>query len=285
MLMIPDAFYEEVMAYYTDNGLSVKDFRCPEFEKCEKHAKDGVIIRSKEPYIGKKYAEGSIPKLLFLSLDPGKENVEIEKRTMKYVSDYVPVEWYVGEKNPCIRSHWYRTHEFAFDVFKCLNETHPALFNFEIGTLDDGRKDNRQPTIGSYFAHTNSAKCCLNLKDSAEADEPLFKNCKAHVIGELGVLKPDILVTQGNRAREVIEAAIKQGKYTRCQYTEQNISKSGSKNDYCILQADGRKIIWIHHNHPTSARWGGGFKKNHEHYGDYAKQIAKDLPDICPNFF
>ena len=55
-----------------------------------------------------------------------------------------------------------------------------------------------------YFAHVNAAKCSHNLKYRKNVRKHLFENCREHVQGELEILSPHIIITQGDQAANVV---------------------------------------------------------------------------------
>ena len=125
--------------------------------------------------------------------------------------------------------------------------------------------------VKPYYAAANSAKCCMNNESRSQADSILFENCREYILGELTILDPDILVTQGQYARMVAEKMqIKKILH------KENISEASSKaDDYHILQMNnGKTVVWIHHYHPNNY---GFFKKNRDKYIAYAKKTAEFL--------
>jgi hypothetical protein len=165
--------------------------------------------------------------------------------------------------------HWYRTHQFAWHVFNELSNT----FNIalDIGNVDDNydfKPITEIHKIKPYYAAANSAKCCMNNERRSQADSILFENCREYIIGELSILDPDILVTQGKYARMVAEEI-----QTKNILHNENISGASRwEDDFHILQINSDKIIaWIHHYHPNNF---GTFKKNRDNYITYAKKAS-----------
>ena len=64
-------------------------------------------------------------------------------------------------------------------------------------------RDDRDSDLLKRFAMTNSAKC--SGKESAGmVPDQLYDNCKGHGIAELNELDPQLIVTQGVKAREML---------------------------------------------------------------------------------
>ena len=51
----------------------------------------------------------------------------------------------------------------------------------------------------------NSAKCSGNDKSARMVRDELYKNCKEHGLAELKALEPQLVVAQGERARNLLE--------------------------------------------------------------------------------
>jgi uracil-DNA glycosylase family 4 len=81
----------------------------------------------------------------------------------------------------------------------------------------------------------------MNKPNNRQADPQLFENCREYIPGEIEVLKPDILVTQGDRAMDAIKqnfSAKVNGNQKQCGYA---VSKLKDKN-----------VLWLHSYHPSS---------------------------------
>jgi hypothetical protein len=176
--------------------------------------------------------------------------------------------------------HWYKTHQFAWMVFDELNR-HSNL-SWKIGQTN--KKMFFEPEsdiykIMPFFAHTNSAKCCMNNKRSKVADKELFTNCREYIPDEIKIFSPHILVTQGAYARKAIDHGIKNGSFSKI--SSKNISKASSTNhDLMVVDINyGKPTLWIHHYHPNNY---GTFAKNYKNYRVYAKQAAKFIGKNYP---
>ena len=173
---------EQLKNYYESNGISAINFRCKHEGNCRGSYAD--FTTAKEAFLGPEYEKGSIPRLLFLSLDSGGENKDPVNRTMEKLREDIlksnVSKFHKGR-------HWYLTHKLAFELLKQFKE--------------DLSIDN----IAASFAHTNSAKCCMNKKGRKMADKIMFRMCREYLSGEIAILKPDILITQGKEARFSIE--------------------------------------------------------------------------------
>ena len=134
--------------------------------------------------------------------------------------------------------HWYRTHELAWYLLK----------RYEPRISVEKTK--------MYFAHVNSAKCCMNKKGSKKADGVLFRNCRIYLKQELSILRPKIIVTQGNEAKSAV-----------IHICEESLKKF---DDYAsLIKLNGSQIFWLHTYHASN--WGAF---NSQRNYDKARNIA-----------
>jgi uracil-DNA glycosylase len=225
---------DDVAAFYKDNRISATDFHCHHVERCKSGCSS--FVEAREAMIPDGYENGILPRILFVSLDPGKEGESLENRVL-------------GTRCGCNFQelpkalHWYRTHELAFAM---LRQFDPKL---QIENAHD------------YFAHTNSAKCCMNNPKSAMASKVLFDNCRGYIRGELIALQPDVVVTQGDFAKVAVEVS------------SSSIEIRGAMKacGHAVMHLNGRTILWIHTYHPRAF---GYFNRQRRHcYSAWAEVI------------
>ena len=70
-----------------------------------------------------------------------------------------------------------------------------SLLSPFISCEDESTKD-----IKKLFVHVRTAKCCSNAKGAAKEPSKVYTNCSRYLRKELSILKPDVIVTQGNDA-------------------------------------------------------------------------------------
>lgn len=239
---------EGLQQYYDKVGISSLNFRCSHHKEC----KAGVekFVEAKAALVGKGYQSHKLPRLLFISLDPGSSS-----RFRKNRSVYGVREQY-EQSNPLgggKHKHWYRTHEMACEILKASNA------NMTINS------------VMGWFAHTNSGKCCVNKPHRRKADKKLFTNCKEYISGEVQILKPDIIITQGEEARYSIEDI------PDLELKGFISTRKWRLSDYCELAAksiNGVPVLWIRTYHPNC--WGRFNKHTRPRFGDYS-QIAYEF--------
>lgn len=209
-------------SYYSEQGISALSFRCPRASHCR--ASSSGFTTAKESYVGPAYEAGSRPRLVFLSLDSGSASTLADEKTMAAVREKT-----LATNVDALHKgkHWYLTHALAFEL---LRQFHPSL------TI---------ATSNRYFAHVNSAKCCANNDQRAKASSVLFKNCRPYIPEELRILDPDVIVTQGDEAREVVESLGVQ--------SPQRDEVVGALYQRGLVSLNGASTaLWLHTYHPNA---------------------------------
>lgn len=178
--------FEKLTKYYDDNGISARSFvnkrlKCKHFDQCSKKT---PFIPAKEAFVSTGYEEHKIPRLLIVSLDPKYSPFyeKVENRTLLSIrrnEELSPSENYneMGKN-----THWRKTFDMVFVL------------------LRDFIKTRNRDEVRHYFAHTNSAKCHDKV-GSTQASEYLFSNCSEYLPGEIEILDPDIIVSQGQEKK------------------------------------------------------------------------------------
>jgi hypothetical protein len=101
---------DDLNRYYDTVKIHPLNFLCEHRPVC--CGSDSVnFIEARSAYVGREYEGHSLPRLLFLSLDPGSEWGDPEQRTPEGQRAWEE-EHCKAEKLPR-NKHWYRTHELA----------------------------------------------------------------------------------------------------------------------------------------------------------------------------
>ncbi len=208
--------------FYESHGISPLDFRCPSHSTCA--ANSPGFTEAKSSFVGPSYEERRLPRLLFLSLDSGSAEQRPARRTAEAVRRQ-ELERDVAALHR--NKHWYLTHELAFELL--------CQFKADL-TVTDTRL---------YFAHANSAKCCQNKPQKKQAYSTLFKNCRRFIPGELRVLSPDIVVTQGHWAKD----AVLRGFDVR-QHDVRTVNGAHYEAGFIEAEPGAKRALWLHTYHP-----------------------------------
>lgn len=241
------AMIDSLEDFYRRSGILASDFRCAHADACRAGCDN--FTAAKSSFVSSGYESGELPRLLFLSLDAGDAYKDESKRTPLGVRELEE-----DRQLSTLRKgkHWYLTHELAWYI------------------LREFKEDLQIETAKGYFAHANSAKCSMGKSQNAMADYRLYENCREYLKPELDILRPDIVVTQGDRAK------------TSFLSTATVVERLGEFA--AVVNLSGRRVFWLHTYHP---RYFGGFYRQRKKKGDdalgwieYAGMIRKFITEI-----
>lgn len=245
--------------YYDKVGILSTDFRCKHLENCRKCGSCGASLPltpqdaddatntftpAKSSFVGKFYEDASalrIPRLMFVSLDPGRSIRSGEERTPEFIRE--STRGGSVRRNP----HWRQTCNLAVDFFQDHHR------------LRDLSQKEAVEYIVKYFAHVNAVKCCQNKQGKNEADRHLFVNCRDYLCSELQILAPDIIVTQGKKARNSIGLA----------FSIDPLPELGAKQEISLGDS-GKKAYWFPSCHPASY---GPYKKEEKRRNEFVNDM------------
>ena len=236
------AILDDLQRYYANHGILATRFACPHKNACRGNSER--FTGPKSAYVGECYENAhacGLPRLVFVSLDSGSAEANPMKRLPEAVR-HETISGCLGPKN----RHWYRTHELG-----------ACIFNRILGTCMTPRQ--AQP----YFAHANSAKCCQNKPGRRQADRRLFENCRRYLPGELDLLRPDVIVTQGNPAKSGLASVV---------------GFSPPKSRFTTRARLGeREVFWLHTYHPAAFGW---FYRQRQRWGEFADEIKVFVDEV-----
>jgi len=214
-MMTPSPLIARLTDYYNIRGIGAINFSCPHRRECAAGAPQ--FTPATESFVGPEYERGTAPRLLFLSLDSGSGKDDASLRTMASVrAREMARDIEALHKN----KHWYLTHELAFVL---LRQFVPGL---------------KMSRVNRYFAHVNSAKCCQNNPQRRQASSILFDNCREFIPGELRILEPDVIVTQGGQAGKIV------GGFRRID--------TPAAESTAVVRCGERNALWIKTYHPAA---------------------------------
>lgn len=223
--MLGISMFATLERYYKQNGILATSFSCRHKAECSSNC--ATFTGPKSAYVSSGYEQGLLPRLLFLSLDSGSGKENDEHR--------LPSAVRMQEEELDVLAlpkgkHWFRTHELAWYILRAFD---PML------KVEEAKK---------YFAHANSAKCCMNKPQKKKADNVLFRNCQGYLKRELEILDPAIVVSQGNEAKNAILQLLECRLSTIDMYS-------------AIIRLNGKEIFWLHTYHPSN--WGAFNRQRH----------------------
>ncbi len=239
--------------YYREARISAEGFDCPHAPKCKSVC--NTFVPAQEAFIGSMYETGELSRLLFVSLDQATDSPEPSSRTLRAARDWEENEC-DPEKLPKGR-HWYETHKLAHDL---LN---PVAIQRKHGSINF--RD-----IHKYFAHTNSAKCKDAAQGTEQGRDVLFNNCREFLGREVELLRPDVIITQGDWARLAIE---------RSPFEVIRTVPHPEYSKYCyrLIRLNGKPVLKISTYHP--ANYGKFYPEKTEAYPWYCRVAYEFLTE------
>ena len=227
---------DELSHYYGAAGISALGFRCPMSARCSAVCAD--FITAREAFVGSEYELGTLPRLLFVSLDPSFDLAEGDpaRRTLAAMRQWEEskVRSPGGGVGFPKMGHWYQTQKFAHELLLPVARARRRTLPFQ--------------EVHRYFAHTNSAKCKDAARGTCQGHRELFKNCRRFIPGEVEVLSPDVLVTQGAPARASLKGAF--------EVLSRAEAPNGGAYSYEVILVGGRQVLKYTMSHPCA--WQGG---------------------------
>ena len=129
----------------------------------------------------------------------------------------------------------------------------------DLALAGDGGDESTE-IIEQLFVHIRTGKCCSNANGSRQEPDQLYKNCGGYLKKEVSILKPDVVVTQGNHAHDMSEKYVFDGIANR---TVEDLVDSDSIARIVHLREDTRRVYWLRSRFPTAPGfWGAGWSSN-----------------------
>ena len=240
---------EELGQYYKDERIepvnSTGDleamfslFKCPKKDCCreickkqygsESGFKFGVRTESppiSQHYINRSYKGWRIPRIVVISLSPP-----------------MPYDEEAQEKdNKGLKQHWRETLALVRSLLKPYFDLEPARYI----------ESENTKIIESLFVHLRTSKCCSNANGSSEEHYKVYQNCGPYLKKEISILKPDVVVTQGNNTNG------QAGEHVFSENPE--VKKVRGITNSCAYLASlkecEQKVYWMRMYHPRGPRY------------------------------
>ncbi len=178
----PQKYVDGLRKLYDDRKIGVSEnsppFSCCHLASCIAAAKDRDLCLGAEAHIGEKY--GDPIRLVVISLDTGGsagseegEDLSARRANVQGVT--------CNEANPHMKG---------------TIQTLRHLYGY-------GQKPDCD--LLQRFAMINSAKCSGKDNNASMVPDKLYKNCRDHGLAELDILNPQLIVTQGAKARDLLK--------------------------------------------------------------------------------
>jgi hypothetical protein len=200
-------------------------FRCSNFKNCCRSLgirRRDKIITGSWPYIGVAYGKstiaGKLLRIVVIGMDAG------------------------GAKNPVVnfqrrQEEWRCAFEYGIKNPRTPHPTGTALLLRE---LVDDKRENR---FARQFTFVNAVKCSpKNGKMTSSISSQMCSRCETVLSKELGILKPDVIFTQGSYPRYMIQNIFKQNQ--KIFETKKVMIYRSGKPIICATPHPTRHIKW-----------------------------------------
>jgi hypothetical protein len=157
------------------------------------------MTETKMSMVGSQYA-GAYPRIAVVSLDPpgGGREVPASERVIDHIARTHERDDYRRER-PNV--HWAMTQIIVSDIL--------TLFGYRAqagaAVVEESYGGQSIENVSAHFAHVNLAKCSMNNPGKKKAHEEVHRTCgQSYSLGELAILRPEILITQGKSVNEIL---------------------------------------------------------------------------------
>lgn len=166
-----ELIFEQLHAFYRQRGLSADSFACQHATDRIRDAAPLLLAQGAEAHLGTRY--GAALRVLVMSLDTGGSADTVAGRTS--IIESLPGK----QLNPHMRG----TQAIAAELL---------------------RPDIGEEEPYPYFAMINAAKCSYDNGKMHMVPASLYERCRPFAWEELQLVAPEVIVTQGKRARDVL---------------------------------------------------------------------------------
>ena len=258
--MSTESMLEKLDRYYHEQGIPALGFNCKHRDACSAVCAPGQMVSVPESYVGAEYEAGILPRLLFVSSDTNNPEWLKDDPKMGTLREIRKIMWR-DRNEPCHQKPHGHGHQ-TIDLARMLLAPYAKERLGKVIEFND---------FVGYIANVRSTRCKSLSVGTKEGNPLMFGNCMGFLKGEIEVLHPDIIVTQGTRARNAL--------WNIFQPSNGRVPMPGNphhKAFYEIIQlSEGHRTIKIVAWHPC-AHWKSGEK---EKFMDWA---AKSVREFIP---
>jgi uracil-DNA glycosylase len=206
---------EELKQWARDQKIWPESFECPHYDDCNGSLrKNGLHLDGGRScsmsYLGKEYAEFELSpnkafRLVIVGIDPGANYEQGGENENKGIED-----WYYGTAtkfNPQYRGVMRTAAAILGGQGKyCYDHCYQ-------GRKCVGDKRNEERCVLRLFAQPNLVKCANGPDRKTRSTEVMFINCAQHLVSEIKVLRPNLIVFHAKYAQVVFPKALSEKGY------------------------------------------------------------------------
>ena len=235
---------------------------------------DGVTVS--QEYQDGKYHGDQIPRIVVLSLSKPQPTIPQPEG----VPDTKPA---AKPKTP-LGPHWRETLAMVRSLL------HPFIVSEKFPKPARYWEDESRKKIEKLFVHVRTAKCCSNANGMRAEPPEVYANCGGYLGKELSILKPDVIVTQGNQAHWRAEEHAFKENAIKISVEEVTGIETKSIARIVKLKEGNQRVYWLRPYFPTFWKyyWQAGKKidsenndvgAKREHFVRYGEAIQEFIND------
>ena len=242
---------EDSKGYYYEKMFS--SFCCPKKDSCREACRAEYRSSDEDPkflfsprtecvevsqyYAEREYKGHRIPRIVVISLSVPKPELKPDSKPEQ------------AESKPfSLNPHWRGT-----------TTTIRSLLDPFI-KLDPTKDDKSKKIIEKLFVHVRTAKCCSNVGGTSQEPYQLYENCGGYLGKEVSILRPDVIVTQGNATHDMAEQYVFEEGAGEAPVREvKGITDYDSIVRIVNLKEDNRRVYWLRSYFP----YGRFYSQNH----------------------
>ena len=221
-----------------------KKFRCSKKQCCLDACKewkqdvdfsppiDGVCVS--QYYTDKTYCGDSIPRIVVLSLSAPEPYLSAPE-------PYKPTK-------QSLNAHWRESLAMVRSLLHLFIA--PEEFPKPVRRWED---ENRT-IVESLFVHARTAKCCSNADGKRQEPPKVYENCGGYLCEEIGILEPDVIITQGNNAHPMAKEYVFNTDTIEKVTGIEGIDPVHNVAHVATLRYNSRPIFWLRSYHPSYYR-------------------------------
>ena len=182
-------------------------------------------------YTDRTYCGDSIPRIVVISLSAPEPSMPLDENSTKPLGSY---------------THWRETLAMVRSLLHPFIA--PEKFPKPIGNWED----EDITIVESLFVHARTAKCCSNADGGGEEPSKVYENCGGYLSEEMGILEPDVIITQGNNAHPMAEEYVFNTDTIEKVMGIEGIDSDNNVAYVATLKCNSRPVFWLRSYHPCA---------------------------------
>ena len=225
-------------------------------------------------YTDRTYCGDSIPRIVVISLSAPEPSMPSDENSTKPLGSY---------------THWRETLAMVRSLL------HPFIAPEKFPKPIRNWEDEDITIVESLFVHARTAKCCSNADGGGEEPSKVYENCGSYLSEEMGILEPDVIITQGKNAHPRAKKYVFNTNTIQKVKGIQGINPVHNVAHVATLRYNSRRVFWLQLHHPRhpvyysqagdkialESNCVGAMRKNFVRYGKEIKKFMDNPKTYC----